>query len=634
MGLMFKTLAKQNLRYKGFLIFYLFMVLITAAASVFATRLTGDMGQAAISMDMGALLKLFGFITIIMLIQAIASAVSALYLGRFAGKAGYRFRDNFAKYFLQKPFSAYEDNKSGESLSVFQNDLPASVELVSNGGIRMIADIVTLIVTFAYMMYLNWWLTLIFFASFPVLIIVQVLIAAPIQKKEQKVLEKKAGVNAYANDSFQNTSTVIAYSLEEIMIKRLSKAYEELIIATKNSARSFLFLILAGILASMSPILIIIAVSAAQVIAGNMDIAEWLAFTNLAMGAGTWLTMLSQRQNQVQSSAAGANRLDGHMAGEPEDGLLLKANAVQTPLLSQSFSNDDTQKSQNARFGGLTSKVFAPIGAANSIMPSGNIAICAENIKFAYGGKSNIEVGDIGNTSAEPPAPPLALDDVSFTIEQGSRVAFVGGSGSGKSTILKLLLGLYNPQEGKIAVMGADTADIPLASLRETYAYVPQDSYLFPESILGNITGESAVSDLPRLEKACRDAGILDFINSLPDGFDTVLNEAAENLSGGQKQRIALARAFYRDAPVILFDEATSALDPATETAVLQSFCALSRDKTVVMVAHRLKAIDFCDRIVVMDNGKIAASGTHDELIKNSPIYANLYQAREKEVTV
>jgi ABC-type multidrug transport system fused ATPase/permease subunit len=595
---MFETLKKQRLRYKGFLFFFLFMTLIVSVASVVMTRLTGEMGQAAIDMDLGVLLRFFALITGIMIIRAAASAVSALYLGRFAGKAGYRFRDNFVKYFLQKPFAAYENTKSGESLSIFSNDLPSSVELVSDGGIRMIADIITIVVSFAYMMYINWWLTLIFFASFPVLITMQVLISVPIQKKSERRLETKANINTVANDSFQNTSTVVAYSLENIMEKRCRAAFEEWVAACKTAGRSFLLLVIAGILASFAPTLIIIAVSAYRVISGNMNIAEWIAFTTLASEAGGWLTMLSQRQNQVQTAAAGAKRMNEHMTGESED-----------------------------------------IHAGSILIPSGDIAISVNNLKFSYVTKVESGESDSTETTIDPeksdsPKPlPLALDNVSFEIKQGSRVAFVGGSGSGKSTILKLLLGLYAPLEGNISVFGTDTTGISLQSLRNAYAYVPQDSFLFPETILENITGESAITDKTRLEKSCSDAGILEFILSLPDGFNATLSESAENVSGGQKQRIALARAFYRDAPIILFDEATSALDPTTEAAILQSFNSLAKDKTVVMVAHRLKAIDFCDTVVFMENGRVAASGTHDDLIKESPIYKNLYETQLKEVS-
>ena len=569
MKLLFKTLRNQELKYKGFLYFFLLMTLLVSIASVLVTRLTGDLGQAAIDMEMGVLLRLFMILTVITLVRATASAASALVLGRFAGKAGYRFRENFVKYFLQKPFAAYDGIKSGESLSVFSNDLPSAVELVSDGGIRMIGDVISLLVTFAYMLYLNWWLTLVYFATFPVLIVLQVVIAAPIQKKSEKRLATRADATAVANDGFQNASTVMAYSLEELMKKRFHEALEKWVVATKQMGRSYLVLIMAGIIASATPMFVIIGISANQVIQGQMPFAEWIAFTALAMAAGSWLTMLSQRQNRVQTAAGGAKRLEEHMESELED-----------------------------------------IHVGDVLEPKGLIAMAARNLSFSYQGEDGEQ---------------LALDNISFEIPQGSRVAFVGGSGSGKSTVLKLLLGLYPPGVGELSVFGANVDDVSLHSLRNNFACVPQDNFLFPHSILENITGEATITDKKRLEKACADAGILEFIQSLPEGFNAVLNESAENVSGGQKQRIALARAFYRDAPIILFDEATSALDPVTEAGVLESFHSLAKDKTVVMVAHRLQAIDFCDTIVVMEQGKIVAMGKHEELIKDSEIYRNLY---------
>ncbi|MCL2249920.1 MAG: ABC transporter ATP-binding protein/permease [Oscillospiraceae bacterium] len=604
MGLMFKTLAAQELRYKRFLFFLLLLALITGLASAFTTRLTGEMGQAALNMDTNTLLQFLLVITILMIVQAISSGLSALIMGRFGANAGYRFRDNFAKYFLKKPFAAYDGAKSGESLSILSNDIPAAVTLVSTGGMTLIANIINLLIMFGFLFFINWWLTLIFIASFPVLIVLQVVISKPIQKKSAKRLEARADVTSLANDSFQNVSTVVSYSLENVMRERYLSAFENWIFMTKSMARSYLSLILAGIIASMAPLVVIIVVSAGQVIDGGMNIAEMIAFVGLASEAGSWLMMLSQQQNNIQTAAGGAKRFDEHMSAELED-----------------------------------------VDSGETLKPSGDVVVCATGLTFAYGldDKDNSdssdadEPGALGMTIANPSnmdsdsesnptqEPILALDDVSFEIKKGSRVAFVGGSGSGKSTVLKLLLGLYAPQSGSLSVMGTNIAGVSLNSLRELFSYVPQDSFLFPESILGNITGKSTITDKPRLEKACRDAGILDFINTLPHGFDSELGEAAENVSGGQKQRIAIARAFYRDSPIILVDEATSALDPATEVEVLQSLNALSEDKTVIMVAHRLRAIDFCDTIVVMDGGKVAAIGSHDELIKASPIYAGLY---------
>jgi len=288
--------------------------------------------------------------------------------------------------------------------------------------------------------------------------------------------------------------------------------------------------------------------------------------------------MLSQRQNEVQTAAAGAKRLREIMIAEQEN--------IEIGAISESLTQ-----------------------ANNS-----DIAIAMDNLTFAYSNEEDV---------------PPTLDGITFQIKKGSRVAFIGGSGSGKSTILKLLMGLYTPQSGDIHIMGHNASDICLRSLRDSLAYVPQDSFLFPETIAQNISGENEVSDLPRLEKACSDAGILDFIKSLPNGYDSELGESAENISGGQKQRIALARALYKNSPIILFDEATSALDPATESEILTTFDAHTKNKTVLMVAHRLRAIGFCDIIAVMDKGKLVSKGTHSELYGVCPIYTNLYDSQQ-----
>ena len=213
-----------------------------------------------------------------------------------------------------------------------------------------------------------------------------------------------------------------------------------------------------------------------------------------------------------------------------------------------------------------------------------------ENVNFAYADDA-----------------PDVLRAVSFEIPAGSKVAIAGSSGSGKSTILKLLLGLYEPTSGKIRVLGNDAAAIGKYTLRDSFAYVPQDSFLFPVSIGENITGKNDIShqEQARLEQSCRDAGILDFINGLPEKFDSILSESAENISGGQRQRIAMARAFYKDAPIILFDEATSALDPTTEAGILETLESAAKEKTVIMAAHRAAAKAFCDTVITLEGGKI-----------------------------
>ena len=569
----FATLKKNEMRFWGFLLFYIVLASAVAVSAVFMERVTGDMSQAALDFDVNTLLQFLLVLTGIMAVRAISSSLSALFLGRFAGNAGHKFRENFGKYFLHMPFAKFEAAGSGESLSIYSNDVPAAVRFVSEGGMRMIGDILSLIASFVFMLTVNVFFTLIFFATFPVLVVLQVVISGPLQKRSKVMSEETANFNAVVNDSLQNVSTIAAYSLEEVLEKRYISVYENFMTAAKRFAQAMLPLVMVGILASLTPIVLVNILAAFSVIDGNMNIAQFIAFTGVATVAGQWLMMLSQVLAQVQEMAAGAKRFNENTADAPE-----------------------------------------VLNGGEKIDTTSSVGISFDNVSFRY-----TEDG------------PLALDKVSFNIAPGSRVAFVGGSGSGKSTVLKLLLGLYEAEEGNIEISGKNISTISKKSLRDAFAYVPQDSFLFPESIGENISLEKNTSDKKRLENACSDAGILEFINSLPNKFDSVLSESAENISGGQRQRIAMARAFYKNAPVIMFDEATSALDPATEASILDSFESVSKGKTVVMVAHRVRAIAACDTVIVMDAGKISAIGSHEELLIKSEIYKNLYENQSNE---
>jgi ABC-type bacteriocin/lantibiotic exporter with double-glycine peptidase domain len=382
-------------------------------------------------------------------------------------------------------------------------------------------------------------------------LVFQILASLPIQKASQRRLEAQSAYNAIVNDSLQNTGTVIAYSLEKTMEDRYMTAFDTYYKAVIAYIIKSISLILVGIVASVAPLLVIIGVSAHQVIEGTITIAAFTAFISLASEAGNWLMMFSQRLRDVKEAAAGAERMNALLDGEKED-----------ITSGEGFAESDLSE---------------------------ETAIRLDNLTFSYGEEGSASV----------------LTDVSLAIPRGAKVALVGGSGSGKSTIVKLLLGLYEPGGGSISIWGRDAATLSKQARRGTFAYVPQDSHLFPETIGENITGESDYKIDVKLQAACRDAGILDFINSLPGGFNATLSESAENVSGGQKQRIAMARAFYQDAPIILFDEATSALDPATEAEIFKSLASAGQGKTILMVAHRASAVAFCDNVVTLEGGRV-----------------------------
>jgi ATP-binding cassette subfamily B protein len=240
----------------------------------------------------------------------------------------------------------------------------------------------------------------------------------------------------------------------------------------------------------------------------------------------------------------------------------------------------------------------------------------------APGRRGNVEFSGV-SFSYDGKHPVLHRVDVD--IGEGSTVAFVGPSGSGKSTIAKLLLGLYPDYEGSIRICGRELRDWPLRSLRDHIAFVPQHPYIFEGTIEDNIRAGNSRASVDEVVRAARMAQIRPFIEQLPDGLRTRVNENGQLLSGGQKQRIALARMFLKDAPVIVLDEPTSALDTATEEMSQDALKALAGKKTLVIIAHRLSTIEHADRIYVMSEGRIRESGAHASLLGKGGLYARLW---------
>jgi subfamily B ATP-binding cassette protein MsbA len=238
-----------------------------------------------------------------------------------------------------------------------------------------------------------------------------------------------------------------------------------------------------------------------------------------------------------------------------------------------------------------------------------------EGVNFSYG--TTAPNGEGGGN---------AVTGISLVIEPGMKVALVGSSGAGKSTLLALLLRFYDPQQGRILIDGRDLRDLTLLSLREQIGIVTQESFLFHDSIYENIRFGRLDATKAEIEEAARLAHAHDFIMAQPHGYETVVGDKGCLLSGGQQQRLAIARALLKAAPVLLLDEATSALDSESEKMIQDALEKLSRGRTVIAIAHRLSTVLGSDMIVVMDHGRIVATGTHAELLNSSEVYTNLYR--------
>jgi ABC-type multidrug transport system fused ATPase/permease subunit len=222
----------------------------------------------------------------------------------------------------------------------------------------------------------------------------------------------------------------------------------------------------------------------------------------------------------------------------------------------------------------------------------------------------------------------LILNNLTFELKKGERIAFVGGSGSGKTTLMNLILGLFEPQKGNDFLYGTQVTALDMKLVRGCFSIVSQETFLFPDTIEQNLLYGNRSATRTEIEKAVGDAGLAPFIESLPEGYDTILEENGVNLSGGQRQRFAIARALLRNSEVIIFDEPTSALDPKSEKEITELIERALSSKTIISVAHKLNTILDYDRIYLMDHGEMKEHGSHQELLGKKGLYYQLFHSQ------
>jgi len=363
--------------------------------------------------------------------------------------------------------------------------------------------------------------------------------------------------------------TVQAYGHEEEDRRHFFDRVESAFATALRRIRQRALLIAAVIFLVFTAVGIILWIGGHDVVAGRLSPGQLSAFVFYAILVASAAGTISEVVGDVQRAAGAAERLFDVLAVQPE---------VRVPV--------------------------DPI--ALPVPPLGSVAF--EAVRFCY--------------PSRPETP--ALDGFTLDIAPGRKVALVGPSGAGKTTVFQLLLRFYDPQSGSVKVDGVDARRVDPRALRDRIALVPQDPVIFATSVIDNVRyGRQDASEADVID-ACAAAHASDFVERLPEGYQTFLGERGVRLSGGQRQRLAIARAILADRPILLLDEATSALDAESERAVQQGLQRLMAGRTVIMIAHRLATVRNADRIAVLDAGRIVAIGTHAELLQRSALYARL----------
>lgn len=463
----------------------------------------------------------------------------------------------------------FETTQTGEVLSrlttdttLIQSIAGVGISIALRSALQLIGGLAMLIVT-------SPGLAGVIVLLVPIVVVPVLYIARRVRSLSRTSQDRVADSSGLAGEILNATSVVQAFTLEELQSRRYADSVETAFETAAQRIRVRAVLTAVAILLGFGAITLVLWLGAHAVLAGEMTMGELSQFLLYSLLVGSATVGVSEMWGEFQRAAGAAERLIELLHAEPA--IVAPADPVALPEPARG-------------------------------------AIRFETVSFSYPSRPGTR----------------ALDDFELDIAPGETVAFVGPSGAGKSTVFQLLLRFYDPAAGCIRMDGVDIASTDPAAVRTRIALVPQDTVIFGATAWENIGYGRPSASRAEIEAAADAAAAGDFIRALPDGFDTFLGERGTRLSGGQRQRIAIARAVLKDPPILLLDEATSSLDSESELLIQRALADLMRERTTLVIAHRLATIQKADRIVVMDGGRIVDIGHHHELVARDPLYARL----------
>ena len=550
------------------------LALLLASGSVLllgnGLRLVIDRGFLAA--DEQALAQSLGLMLAVVTVLAMASALRYYQVTWIGERLAADLRQRVFDHLLTLEPSFFESASDGRAAgeiasrltadtSVLQSLFGSSVSLALRNLVMLVGAVVLMLIT-------QPWLSALVLVGIPATLLPIVWYGRRVRRLSRTSQDRVAELGRYAEEALSGIKTIQAFTHEGVDKTHYGQRVEQAFSSAVERTQQRAWLTGIAMLVVFTAVGLMLWQGGQAVLAGTMSAGELSAFIFYAVLAAGAIATLAEVAGDVQRAAGVAERLLELLDTQPAIQSPTNANDLPKPLRGE---------------------------------------IRLVSVSFTYPGR-------------EAPA----LETFDLHIQPGERVAVVGPSGAGKSTLLALLLRFYDPSQGHISLDGSDTRRLDLAALRGAMGLVAQEPVLFSGSVAENLRyGDSEASN-ERLRMAAQDASALDFIEALPQGFDTPLGPGGVQLSGGQRQRLAIARALLKDPAVLLLDEATSALDAESERLVQQALDRLMVGRTSIVIAHRLATVIAADRLLVLDGGRLIAAGGHDELITSSPLYRHL----------